>query len=152
MEYVVLPNTDLFVSRLALGCEPLGGTDWGTVDERGAREAVLRAIDRGITLFDTADVYGLGRSERLLGEALGAAASRVVIATKCGINWRHDDAGRAKTFRDSSARRVIQALEESLRRLRIDCVPLYFIHWPDSTTPIGDTMEALLRGREAGKL
>jgi aryl-alcohol dehydrogenase-like predicted oxidoreductase len=126
--------------------------DWGIVDERAARNAVARALELGITLFDTADVYGLGRSEERLGVALGSAAKDAVIATKFGINWRVEEAGRAKTFRDASPRRVQEALEGSLRRLGIDCIPLYFVHWPDPATPIQETMETLLRCRAAGKV
>ena len=153
MESIRLGHADLVVSRLAFGCEPLGGTDWGQVDGDLAKEAVSRAVDLGINFFDTADVYGLGRSEEALSAALGERRHDVVIISKFGVNWRQDpNGGRAETFLDSSPRRVVQALENSLRRLRIDCIPLYLVHWPDPRTPITETMEALLRCQQAGKI
>lgn len=106
-----------------------------------------------MTLFDVADIYGLGKAERVLSQALGARRHEVVIVSKFGINWQPDPAGgRAKTFRDCSPGRVVEALEQSLRRLRIDAIPLYLIHWPDPDTPIEATMEALLKCQQAGKI
>jgi aryl-alcohol dehydrogenase-like predicted oxidoreductase len=153
MDYARLGETDLVISRVGFGCEPLGGTDWGEVDGDLAIAAVSRALELGVNFFDTADIYGLGRSERVLSRALGAQRYGVVIATKFGHNWEEDlSGGRARTFFDSSPRRVVEALEDSLRRLRLDCIPLYQVHWPDPNTPIADTMEALLRCQEAGKI
>ena len=153
METVRLTNTDLDVSRIGFGCGPLGGSDWGPFDERESMAAVSRAVDLGITFFDTADVYGLGRSERLLSRALAERRHDVVIASKCGVNWEQPPAGkRARTFLDSSPKRVVEALEHSLRRLRVDTIPLYFVHWPDPDTPLADTVEALVRCQDAGKI
>jgi aryl-alcohol dehydrogenase-like predicted oxidoreductase len=154
IEYTMLVGTDLRISRIAFGCEQLGGTDWGHIDEKNVMRAVRVALDLGINCFDTADVYGLGRSECVLAEALGEQRRDVVIATKFGINWREGGPGRtrAATFRDASSRRVNEAVEASLRRLRVDCIPLYQIHWPDPATPIEVTVEALERCREAGKI
>ncbi|MGE0503340.1 MAG: aldo/keto reductase [Rhizobiaceae bacterium] len=140
-------------SRLALGCEPLGGTDWGDVDLDNARLAVSTALDVGITVFDTADVYGLGRSEEELAAALGPRRHDAFIVTKFGVRWERDPSGgRARTFRDSSPAHLTAALEASLRRLRIDAVPLYLVHWPDPATPIDDTLEVLRDARTAGKV
>lgn len=153
MEYVILPHTDLTISRIGLGCEPLGGTDWGKVDETEAMAAVARACDLGINLFDTANVYGLGRSEELLSRALGTHRHEMVIVTKFGVNWHRVENGeRARTFLDASPRHAVEALHGSLRRLRLDCIPLYLVHWPDPQTPIADTLEVLRRCRESGKI
>lgn len=153
MEYRRLGNTDLVVSRIAFGCEAIGGTDWGRVDEKESLLALQCAVERGINFFDTADVYGLGRSELILKAGLGARRKDVIIATKFGVNWRsHPKGGRAETFFDSSPRRVLEALDASLRRLEIDCIPLYQIHWPDPNTAIAETLEALVKAREAGKI
>ena len=152
MEYVKLQNTDLTISKLGFGCEPAGGTDWGKVNDRDSIAAIRRAVELGINFFDTADVYGLGRSERILSEALGNTRHEVVIATKFGVGWREVPGRRAKTFLDSSPARVVEALEASLRRLKLDCIPLYYIHWPDPRTPIGRTMEVLNKCRRAGKI
>jgi aryl-alcohol dehydrogenase-like predicted oxidoreductase len=143
----------LRVSPLALGCEPLGGTDWGAFDLAEAERAVARSAELGVNVFDTADVYGLGRSEEVLSRALGARRHDVVIVTKFGVNWRTEPGSpRARTFFDATPGRVREALENSLRRLRIDRVPLYLVHWPDPDTPVEATMEALARCREEGKV
>jgi aryl-alcohol dehydrogenase-like predicted oxidoreductase len=153
MEYVSLANSQLQVSRLALGCEPLGGVDWGQVDQKVASAAVARARELGITCFDTAGAYGLGRSEELLSQALGRERADVVIATKGGIQWeRATPSGRARTVRSSSRANILRDVDASLRRLRLDCIPLYFIHWPDPLTPIAETMEALCACRGSGKI
>jgi len=153
VEYTKLANTDLIVSRLAFGGEPLGGADWGKVDEAQAEAAVERALELGINFFDTADVYGLGRAEERLARALGHKRHEVVIVSKFGVNWEVDpQGGRARTFLDASPRRVVEALEKSLRRLHVDCLPLYLIHWPDPNTPLADTLEALEKCRQAGKV
>ena len=153
METVRLTNTDLVISRLGFGCGPLGGTDWGPFDERESMASVSRAVELGVTLFDTADVYGLGRSERLLSRALAERRHDVVIASKCGVNWEERPGGqRARTFYDSSPKRIVEALENSLRRLRVDVIPLYFLHWPDPHTPLADTLEAIVRCQDVGKI
>jgi len=153
VEYVTLANSDLIVSRLAFGCEPLGGIDWGDVDTSLTIDAVARALELGINVFDTADVYGLGRSETVLSQALGSRRYDVVIISKFGVNWKENpEGGRARTYFNASPQRVVEALEDSLRRLRIDCIPLYLIHRPDPHTPISETMTALRRCQEAGKI
>ncbi len=140
-------------SKLALGCELLGGNDWGEVDRDAAVGAVISACQLGISVFDTADVYGLGRSEELLADSLGDARTAVTICTKFGINWHRGTPGtRAATFRDCRPQRVQEALEGSLRRLKLDCMPIYLMHWPDPAVPIADTIAALRRCQEQGKV
>jgi myo-inositol catabolism protein IolS len=148
-ETIQLGAADLCVSRLGMGGCPLGGHGWG--DDFDAREAVAAvrcALELGVTFFDTADVYGLGRSEQLLADALGADRFKVTVATKFGVAW--DDSGR--TWKDISPARVTRALEGSLRRLRVDCIDLYYIHWPDGTTPLAAALDVLERCREQGKI
>jgi aryl-alcohol dehydrogenase-like predicted oxidoreductase len=87
-----------------------------------------------------------------LAEALGPQRRDVVIATKFGVNWQEVPGGRAKTFFDSSPAHVLRALDASLRRLKLDCIPLYYIHWPDPNTSIDSTMETLMRCQAAGKI
>jgi myo-inositol catabolism protein IolS len=153
MEYVPLGNEGTIVSRVAFGCEPLGGTDWGAVDVAEIMAAVREAYESGVTFFDTADVYGLGQSETLLAEALGDARTKVIIATKGGLHWQMSASrSRAAIHRDNSPKAIIQSVEASLRRLRIDQIGLYQIHWPDGRTAVEDTVEALLRCVEAGKI
>lgn len=148
-ETVKLGAGGLRVSRLGLGGCPLGGHGWGgDFNERDATAAVRHALDRGVTFFDTADVYGLGQSEELLSRSLGINRFEVTVATKFGVAW--DDAGR--TWKDISPARVRTALEGSLRRLRLECIPLYSIHWPDGRTPLADVLGELQRCRDEGKV
>jgi aryl-alcohol dehydrogenase-like predicted oxidoreductase len=148
VEYKKLGKTDLSVSRIGFGCWAIGGHGYGRVDDKESIGAIKTAIDLGVNFFDTANVYGFGHSEKILGKALGSKKNDVVIATKGGVSW--DDGGN--TFRDCSAKAMVESLEGSLRRLRIDCIPLYQIHWPDEKTPISETLEALERCRVAGKI
>ena len=148
MEFRKLGKSDLTLSRIGFGCWAIGGHGYGTVNDETSARAVQCALDLGINFFDTADVYGFGHSERVLAKALGKKRHDVVIATKFGVNW--DEKGN--TFKDCSPKRVVEALEGSLRRLRIDCIPLYQVHWHDGKTPILDTIEALLTCRDQGKI
>lgn len=148
MEYVRLGLTDLTVSRIGFGCAAMGGYDYGYADDRESIAAVHKALELGVNFFDTADVYGFGHAEEILTKALGSRRHEVIVATKFGVNW--DERGR--TSRDISSARVTQALEASLRRLKLDSIPLYQIHWPDGVTPISETIEALKRCVESGKI
>jgi aryl-alcohol dehydrogenase-like predicted oxidoreductase len=148
MEYQRLGLTDLKVSRIGFGCWAIGGHGYGNVDDSESIKAIHKALDLGINFFDTADVYGFGHSEEILGKALGGKRNDVIVATKFGVNW---DENR-RTFKDCSAKRIVEALDGSLRRLKIDCIPLYQIHWHDGKTPIEDVMEALFKCKEEGKI
>lgn len=149
----MLSNTDLKVSRITLGCEVLGGADWGYVDHESAIDTVKCALELGINTFDTADVYGLGRSEEELSRALGYRRHDVIVITKGGVNWiQEGSSSRANTFYDSSPQHISKSIDDSLRRLRLDCVPIYLIHWPDPNTPVSETIETLLKCQKAGKI
>jgi aryl-alcohol dehydrogenase-like predicted oxidoreductase len=148
-----LKSSGFEITPLGLGCEPLGGTDWGNIDLVQARAAVVRAFELGVRVFDTADVYGLGRSEIELSKALGANRHKATIITKFGIRWEgYGEKERAVTYKDSSPSYLMEAVENSLRRLRIDTIPLYLIHWPDQNTLIDDTLDALDRLKTQGKI
>jgi aryl-alcohol dehydrogenase-like predicted oxidoreductase len=151
VDFNVIGEDRLRVSALGVGCEPLGGMDWGDVNEKTVADGIARALDLGVNLFDTADVYGLGRSEERLVRVLGERRQDVVIATKFGVNWTEWE-GRAKTFTDCRPERVGEAVDASLKRLGLESIPLYYIHRMDPDTPIEDTMGALCRCREAGKI
>lgn len=148
MEHIGFADADQGITRVGLGGCPLGGHGWGRVDDAEARAAVRRALDLGINFFDTADVYGLGHSEELLAETLADRRRDVILASKFGVRW--DASGR--TWKDISPGYVRHALEASLRRLRLDCIPLYYVHWPDGVTPIEETMAELERVRQEGKI
>lgn len=140
-------------SVIALGCEPLGGADWGKVNIHEARGAVRCALDLGITTFDTADVYGLGRSEVELSYALDTQRHNAFIITKFGVHWNSKKTGgRAQTYKNASPNHLKSAIEDSLRRLRVETISLYLVHWPDTNTPLESTLEALERTREQGKI
>lgn len=148
MEKTQLGNSDLTVSRLGLGGCPLGGHGWGNTDDTNSIRAVRAALDSGINFFDTADVYGLGHSEELLSQALGDERHEVIIATKFGV--RRDE--QNNFVKDISPQYLREALEASLRRLRLECLPLYYVHWPDDKTPVEDAIGELERCRQEGKI
>ncbi len=143
MTYRRLGTSGLVVSAVGLGCNNLGRAGSTTADPAAATAVVHAALDAGITLFDTADVYGApcGRSEELLGVALGAQRENVVIATKFGMDAR---GANGVDFGARGSRRYIrQAVEASLRRLNTDFIDLYQMHEPDPETPLEETLAAL---------
>ena len=153
MEYRTFGNTDLKVSAIGFGTWPIGGTyvekGYGGVDDQEAIAAIRRALDLGITCFDTAPAYGLGRAEKILGQALGADRTRVVVVTKCGIPFIPEE----KRFgRNSTYGHIMESAEESLRNLASDYVDVLLIHWPDVATPLEETMRALVDLRASGKV
>ena len=140
-------------SRLTIGCEPLGGTDWGKYDISEVRKTISMAIDYGITSFDTADVYGLGKSEEELSKALGEDRHKAFIISKFGVRWEEDmHSKRSKTFKDSSPKYIRTALENSLRRLRVETIPLYMVHWPDKKLSNNIVMDCLDSLKVSGKI
>lgn len=148
MEYLRLGASDMVVSRLGFGCCPLGGHGWGKISPIELEGAVHAALDEGINLFDTADVYGLGESERRLGRSLRGRRQEAVIATKAGV--RRDAQGR--TFYDNTPAWIRQALEASLDRLGVDTIDLYQLHYRDSRTPLEEVFAILEQLRTAGKI
>jgi aryl-alcohol dehydrogenase-like predicted oxidoreductase len=147
MRQIRLGRSDLVVSRVAFGTWQLGG-EWGATDESAAITAIRRAADRGVTLFDTAQGYGFGASERLLARALeGRARDQVIIATKGGL--RPADGG---IMRDASPEWIREGVEQSLRALATDYVDLYQVHWPDPRTPFEETAGALAELVVQGKV
>jgi aryl-alcohol dehydrogenase-like predicted oxidoreductase len=147
MRQITLGRSGLSVSRIAFGTWQLGG-DWGPTDAETAVAAIRRAADHGVTFFDTAQSYGFGASERLLGEALrGRPRDELVIATKGGL--RQSGSG---VVRDASARQIITGVDDSLRALETDYIDLYQIHWPDPATPFEETAEAIAKLMADGKV
>jgi len=141
------------VSRFCFGCEPLGGADWGDdVDVVEIEEAIELALDRGVNFFDTADVYGLGLSEIRLSEILGARRHDLVIATKGGVSWKKQKNGRAITRIDCSPGYIRAAVEKSLVRLRLERIPVYYIHWPQQDRDIAEAVETLYELQQSGKI
>jgi aryl-alcohol dehydrogenase-like predicted oxidoreductase len=148
MRQVRLGQTGLKVSAVAFGTWAFGG-DWGTVDAEESTAAIHRALELDITLFDTAQGYGFGTAERLLGEALWQRVRRedVVIATKGGLRMDGD-----ALLRDATAGWLRTGVESSLRNLGTDYIDIYQVHWPDRWTPAEETAGALERLVREGKI
>ena len=149
MEYIKLENSNLDVSRLCIGGDPMGGHGWGVVQKDSLIEAVNVGIDMGINFFDTADVYGLGEAERILGVALGQRRKNVIIATKFGVRRNNDNTA---TFYDNSPAWIREAVEKSLERLQTDYIDIYQIHYRDGKTPIEDVIGTLDDLRDRGMI
>jgi aryl-alcohol dehydrogenase-like predicted oxidoreductase len=149
MEFVDIADTSIRASRIALGTWAIGGWMWGGSDEREAIKTIHAALDRGINLIDTAPVYGFGHSEEIVGKALAMDGRRkgVLIATKAGLDWKN-----GKPFRNARKTRLIEEVENSLRRLQTDVIDLYQIHWPDPNTPIAEVAETMGALHRAGKI
>jgi aryl-alcohol dehydrogenase-like predicted oxidoreductase len=146
-EFVRIPSTQLKVSRVALGTWAMGGWMWGGTDHRESIATIHAALERGINLIDTAPVYGFGVSEEIVGAALEGIRDRVVIATKTGVEWRD-----GKVYRNAGRARIMQEIDDSLRRLRTDYIDIYQVHWPDPLVPVEETADAMRLLYEQGKI
>jgi aryl-alcohol dehydrogenase-like predicted oxidoreductase len=150
MRYTRFGQTNLEVSRICFGTWQVGG-DWGAPEERKLKAAMRRALELGINFFDTAQAYGFGASEQLLGKALEPEIknhrAEVVLATKGGLRMEGD-----RLLRDSSPEWLRQGVEDSLRFLGTDYIDLYQVHWPDFDTPLEETAETLNELVEEGKI
>jgi len=147
MEYRKLGTSDLEVSTVCVGTWAIGGDFWGEVDDRKSISAIHAGLDHGVNFIDTAPAYGAGHSEEVVGRAIQGRRDQVIIATKVGVI-------RTKTEfrRDLSPQSVAKEIDDSLRRLRVDMIDLYQIHWPDNKTPFEATMEVLTKAQQAGKV
>src|SRR5271170_6323332 len=148
-EYLDIPATQLRVSRVALGTWAMGGWMWGGTDERESVATIRTALDQGINLIDTAPAYGFGVAEEIVGRALGVGGRRAnaVIATKVGLEWRN-----GQVYRNATRSRIMQEIDDSLRRLRTDYIDIYQVHWPDPLVAIEETAEAMHALYERGKI
>lgn len=144
METRRLGKTDIEITPLIFGTWQAGKSGWVGIEDQAVIDAMRAALDAGITTFDTAEVYGNGYSEELVGKALGDRRDRVILATKVFANHLKAD-------------QVIEACENSLKRMQTDVIDLYQIHWPSGgfnseIVPIGETMGALNQLKEQGKI
>jgi len=147
VEFVGIPATPLKVSRVALGTWAMGGWMWGGTDREDSIATIHSALHQGINLIDTAPVYGFGVSEEIVGAALAGIRSEAVIATKAGLEWRG-----GKVLRNASRARILQEVDDSLRRLRTDYIDIYQVHWPDPLVPVEETAAAMRSLYEQGKI
>jgi aryl-alcohol dehydrogenase-like predicted oxidoreductase len=149
LEYIEIDDTNLVSSRIGLGTWAVGGWMWGGTDEKESIRTIHEGLDHGINLIDTAPIYGYGRSEEIVGEALRqhGCRDRVILATKVGIDWAN-----GKIERNSTRQRILREFKDSLRRLRTDYIDIYQVHWPDPLVPIEETAATLRELYEQGKI
>lgn len=150
METISIPHLLLAASRIGLGTWAMGGSLWGAADEQSSIDTIDRAIDLGITLIDTAPGYGFGQSEEVIGKALKRNGKRnqVILATKFGLNLENEN----DVFRDSRPASIRRELELSLKRLQVEAIDLYQVHWPDPHTEQTETAACLKELMEEGKI
>lgn len=166
MEYKILGESGLELSAITYGAFAIGGNMWGGNEKKDSIASVHASLDHGVTTLDTAPFYGFGRSEEMIGEAIkGKDRSRIQLLTKFGLVWDGSNNGKGEFFFDAeengrkipvyrfaSAENVVKEVEESLRRLGTDYIDLLQLHWPDGSTPVHETMEALERLLRQGKI
>lgn len=163
MEYKKLNGTNVKISQLVFGAYPIGGWFWGGSNEKDAIEAMDAAIDNGVTTIDTAPVYGMGHSESIVGKVIQGKREEVKILTKFGMRWDitkgvlafdsyDNDGNPIQIYKFNGKESIIEECERSLKRLRTDYIDLYQMHWPENTTPIEETMEALQILLDQGKI
>lgn len=150
MKYTQLKKTDIQISQIGLGTNAVGGHNlYDNLNEENGKDFVRAAIEEGITFIDTANIYGKGRSEELVGEVLREVPrDQIILATKGANEWFPD--GKVRLNNEPAFLR--KSLEESLKRLQTDYVDLYYIHNPDGKTPIGEAVGELVRMKEEGKI
>ena len=163
MEYRRLGTSDLEVSAVIYGAWAIGGWMWGGTDDEDAVGAIRKAIDVGMTTIDTAPMYGFGHSEKVVGEAIRGRREGLQIATKCGLVWDREegeyffdtedpDGNPVRIHRNLKKDNILREVDLSMERLGVDCIDLYQCHWPDETTPLKETMEALTQLLDEGRI
>mgnify|MGYP003575943690 CR=1 FL=1 len=164
MEHRQLGKSSVKASVITFGAWAIGGWMWGGADRRDAVAAIKASYDAGVTSIDTAPAYGQGLSEEIVAEAIrDIPRSKIQLLTKFGLRWdvkqgefyfssKDNDGRDIDMYRNASRDSVIKECEDCLRRLNTDYIDLFQIHWPDSTTPVAETMEALERLQEQGKI
>ena len=159
MRYTNLGSTNIKISVVGLGTMAIGGFLSGGADDKQSIKAIKASIDSGVTLIDTAPIYGKGRSENIVGKAIKGQRDKVILATKCGVVWGTDKGKYMMDYAPGDPiysylgpEMIKKEIEDSLKRLDTDYIDLYQPHQPDPTTPVEDTMEALLDLKKEGKI
>ncbi len=147
MEYINLKNSGLKVSRFCMGGCPMGGYGWGDTNEQDFINAIHEALYSGVNFFDTADTYGLGKSEEVLAKGIDGHRENVIIATKFGVRVSGN-----KTIYDNSPAYIEEACNASLKRLNSDYIDIYQVHYRDGVTPLSVVLNALKRLKREGKV
>src|SRR6185437_6366809 len=148
----ILGNSDMALTPIGFGAWAIGGGDWqyswGPQDDKDSIAAIHKAVDMGINWIDTSAIYGLGHSEEVVAKALKTASRKPYVFTKCSLRWR-DDKSIYNSLKQAS---VAEELEASLRRLGVETIDLYQIHWPNPESEIEEGWETLERFRKQGKV
>lgn len=154
MEKRRLGNTDMDITRIGYGAWAIGGGGWafgwGPQDDNESVSAIHRALDLGINWIDTAAVYGLGHSEEVVAKAMKGMASKPYIFTKCGLLWKNDGSGKVYNFHNAES--VRRECEDSLRRLEVDVIDLYQMHWPAPEETIEEAWQTMADLQKEGKV
>ncbi|MBI02079.1 MAG: hypothetical protein CL783_06360 [Chloroflexi bacterium] len=146
-------NSGLETSVIGYGGWPMGRGMYGDFDDDEAIRAARASYEEGVTLFDTAAVYGWGYGENLMGKALKGIRENVVLVTKGAREWVRDNPDRrSATVSDSDPKRLLASIDESLKRLQTDYIDLFLIHWPDHNRAFSEPMDALEKAKAAGKI
>lgn len=146
MRYKKFGNTGLTVSEICLGTWAYGNDYFGKVDDNESIDAVRASIEEGINIIDTAPAYGAGHAEEVVGKAIKGLRDKVIITTKCGVIRKP-----GQFIRDLKPETIRKDLEQSLKRLGVDYIDVYLLHWPDANTPLEDTIEEIVKLKETGK-
>lgn len=163
MEKRKLGQSDVEISRILFGAWAIGGWLWGGTDEREAIAAIHASLECGVNTIDTAAIYGMGLSEQIVAKAIKGKRDRFVIATKCGMRWdgeegvdpwpQKDLSGKPVIIRkNAKPKSIFFECDQSLKRLEIETIDLYQIHWPDASTPIEDSWKAMADLKKQGKV
>jgi len=149
MQYRKVAKIEEELSVIGYGCWSVCGYNWTDGSTQESIRAIHAAIDMGINYFDVAPIYGYGDSEEFLGQAIKGKRDKVFLGTKCGLRWEVKD---GPDRNDLSKESIMEEIDMSLKRLDIDCIDLWQMHWPDPKTPIDETMEAMYACVKAGKV
>jgi aryl-alcohol dehydrogenase-like predicted oxidoreductase len=163
MQLRQLGKSNVKVTPIILGTWAIGGWMWGGTEEKKSIEAIQASIENGIITIDTAPAYGMGLSEEIVGKAIKGKRDKVVIATKCGLRWDEKDKtvrsphrdfkkNPVEIYRDLSRKSIFHECEQSLKRMNIDVIDIYQIHWPDPVAPIEDSWNAMADLKRQGKV
>lgn len=163
MEKRQLGNTNIEFSRILFGAWAIGGWMWGHSNEKDAIEAIEASIENGVNTIDTAAIYGMGLSEQIVAKAIKGKRDQVIVATKCGMRWDSDEGSDPWMQKDLSGNDIVIRknakpdsiffeCEQSLKRLNVDVIDLYQLHWPDQSTPIEESWHAMVELKKQGKV
>ncbi len=147
-----LGNSELHLTELGLGTWAIGGGNWdygwGEQEKSDSIKTIIRALELGINWIDTAAIYGFGKSEEIVGEAIKEWGEKVIVATKCGLIAEKNGSVSARLKKES----IVKELEDSLKRLQLEQIDLYQIHWPRPDSDIEEALEAVLTLKEQGEI